>query len=245
MTAKPAADDSSLKRLGGGRWQTRDERFTIEPESGTWVVVDAEQTDDLGLPLVRGPFRSLGDAKDAIAAARSSPPEASPLADRIGRRTTEAAARQAQEKATDDSKTVKEPIPGKRSRGTPEPAAGAPKRKEPADEPEEPAEPRWFAALEPDDRRRARRLIARLEDAGARDAEGMARRDIVGEVPAVAAFAIARKLDDLGAGADPAEVAKLLAEGRDDDLGVRWRLVDDAGRPIAIDLRSLKGGSSR
>jgi len=31
-------DDASLKRLGGGRWQTRDERFTIEPESGTWVV---------------------------------------------------------------------------------------------------------------------------------------------------------------------------------------------------------------
>jgi hypothetical protein len=88
-------------------------------------------------------------------------------------------------------------------------------------------------------------LIARLEDAGARDPEGMARRDIVGEVPAVAAFAIARKLDSLGADADPAEVAQLLAEGRDDDLGVRWRLVDDAGRPIAIDPRTSRGGSGR
>ena len=47
--------DGSLKRLGGGRWQTRDERFTIEPQSGTWVVVDGEQTDDLGLALVRQP----------------------------------------------------------------------------------------------------------------------------------------------------------------------------------------------
>jgi hypothetical protein len=245
MAAKAAADDSSLKRLGGGRWQTRVERFTIVPESGTWVVVDAEQTDDLGLPLVRGPFRSLGDAKDAIAIARSSPPGASPLADRIGRRKTEGAGRQVQEEATDDSKTRKGPTTGGRSPAKPEPGAAASKRMEPADEPEEPAEPRWFAALEPDDRRRARRLIARLEDAGARDPEGMARRDIVGEVSAVAAFAIARRLDALGADADPAEVAGLLAEGRDDDLGVRWRLVDDAGRPIAIDLRTSRGGSGR
>ena len=64
--AKAKDDDESLKRLGGGRWQTRDERFTIEPQSGTWVVVDGEQTDDLGLPLIRGPFGSLGAAKDAI-----------------------------------------------------------------------------------------------------------------------------------------------------------------------------------
>jgi hypothetical protein len=48
--------EESLKRLGGGRWQTRDERFTIEPGSGTWSVVDAEETDDFGLSLVRGPL---------------------------------------------------------------------------------------------------------------------------------------------------------------------------------------------
>ena len=70
MAAKKTDDDSSLKRLGGGRWQTRDERFTIEPQSGTWVLVDGEQTDDLGLPLVRGPFRSLTEAKAAVEAAR-------------------------------------------------------------------------------------------------------------------------------------------------------------------------------
>jgi hypothetical protein len=63
----------------------------------------------------------------------------------------------------------------------------------------------------------------------------MARRDIVGEVPAVASFAIERRLDALGPGTDPAAIAGLLADGRDDDLGVRWRLVDDAGRPISID----------
>src|SRR5438477_12059402 len=85
--------DASLKRLGGGRWQTRDERFTIEPQSGTWVVVDAEQTDDLGLPLVRGPFPSLTAAKAAISTARTSAPMTSPLAERMdGRRDSPATA---------------------------------------------------------------------------------------------------------------------------------------------------------
>src|SRR5580765_5544736 len=84
-----APDDAPLKRLGGGRWQTRDERFTIEPQSGTWVVVDGEQSDDLGLPLVRGPFPSLTAAKEAIATARTSAPAASPLVERIERRRSQ------------------------------------------------------------------------------------------------------------------------------------------------------------
>src|SRR6266550_69192 len=81
--AKAKDKDEGLKRLGGGRWQTRDERFTIEPQSGTWVVVDSEQTDDLGLALVRGPFGSLGAAREAIARARDAKPAASPLAARV------------------------------------------------------------------------------------------------------------------------------------------------------------------
>ncbi|HEX5825426.1 MAG TPA: hypothetical protein VFY18_13290, partial [Candidatus Limnocylindrales bacterium] len=61
-----------------------------------------------------------------------------------------------------------------------------------------------------------------------------ARRDIVGGVPAVAAHAIERRLDGLDRDATPAAVAALLSDGRDDDLGVRWRLVDGEGRPITI-----------
>ena len=86
-------DDAPLKRLGGGRWQTRDERFTIEPQSGTWVIVDAEQTDDFGLPLVRGPFPSLTSAKEAISGARASEPPTSPLAERSARRGRGASAK--------------------------------------------------------------------------------------------------------------------------------------------------------
>lgn len=83
MVAKKKSDEQALRRLGGGRWQTRDERFTVEPESGTWVVVDAEASDELGLPLVRGPYRSLTEAKASIEAARIGGEVSSPLQERI------------------------------------------------------------------------------------------------------------------------------------------------------------------
>ena len=79
------ATGEALKRLGGGRWETRDGRFTIEPQSGTWVIVDSTQTDELGLPLVRGPFPSLTAAKEAIDESRSTGPARSPLAEKIER----------------------------------------------------------------------------------------------------------------------------------------------------------------
>jgi hypothetical protein len=230
-----AVDDSSLKRLGGGRWQTRDERFTIEPQSGTWVVVDGEQTDDLGLPLVRGPFRSLGDAKDAITEARSAPPAASPLAERLTRRP-------AKPEARGDARESKRPSDAAAAtRTSPKPK---PKPRT-TDEDEPPAEPRWIAELDPEPRRHARRLIARLEAAGAPDPEGMARRDVVGDVSAVASFAVGRALAALDPDGDAEAVAALLVEGRDEDLGVRWRIVDGDGRPIRLDRRTGGSGKSR
>jgi hypothetical protein len=206
--AADAADkDEGLRRLGGGRWQTRDERFTIEPQSGTWVVVDAEQTDDLGLPLVRGPYKSLTAAKAAISVAREEAAPASPLKDRRPAASPEKAA-----KAT--SKT-----------------AAQAKKKEPA----EPEEPRWFRDLEPDDRRRAARLIERLTAAGAADAEGIVRRDLVGEVPAIAAYAVQQAIEALGDDPSAADVVDALSDGRDSVLGVRWRLIDGDGRPIRLE----------
>ena len=118
MAAKKTEDAGSLKRLGGGRWQTRDERFTIEPQSGTWVLVDGEQTDDLGLPLVRGPFRSLTEAKAAVEAARGTAAPESPLADRV-----------------------------KKTAGLPTTEKSAPSRSAkpaPAEPPAPPPEPRWI-----------------------------------------------------------------------------------------------------
>ena len=77
------AKPDPLRRLGGGRWETKDGRFQIEPQSGTWVIVDTTQTNEFGLPLVRGPFPSLTAAREAIEAARGEGPATSPLADRI------------------------------------------------------------------------------------------------------------------------------------------------------------------
>ncbi len=67
----------------------------------------------------------------------------------------------------------------------------------------------------------------------------MVRRDIVGNVPAVTEHAIVRAILALKPDASPATVARLLADGRDDDLDVRWRLVDGGGRAISLDLDAL------
>jgi hypothetical protein len=228
-------DDSPLKRLGGGRWQTRDERFTIEPQSGTWVIVDGEQTDDFGMALVRGPFPSLTAAKDAISSARSSEPAASPLAERIERRrqTPTKPAETAPEKTPKTKAAAEE---GRVRRET----SAKPEKTVRATRVDEPHEPGWLTDLAPGERGRARRLIARLGDDGVSDAEGLVRRDVVGDVPALAAAAIARRLADLGPDAAPDDVADLLAEGRDERLDVRWRLVDGEGRPIVLDRGSRR-----
>lgn len=225
MPKVTADKDPSLKRLGGGRWQTRDERFTIEPQSGTWVVVDAEQTDDLGLALVRGPFGSLTAANDAIATARDAAPAVSPLAAQVAKLR----ARPAPTPARRDPGATRGSVPKRKPTPTPKPD---PK----PSAPEPPAVPRWIRQLEPAGQRRAHGLMDRLTRAGVADPEGMARRELVGHVPAVAAFAIARAMDVLGPEARPAAVARLLAEGHDAELAIRWRLVDGDDRPIVLDL---------
>lgn len=220
--AKDKQDDGSLKRLGAGRWQTRDARFTIEPQSGTWVVVDAEQTDELGLPLVRGPFGSLNAAKEAIAAARKAGPAVSPQASRL--------AQPPKGPGASRTRHVAPPKPSNPATEPPRPPAKV--KPKPAAVPEQPREPRWFHGLEPAQKRRARELIGRLTRAGAPDPEGVARRDIVGQIPAIAALAVNRAIQALGPDASPTEVARRLASGRDAGLDVRWRLVDGEGRPI-------------
>jgi len=227
MSPKATDDDSaSLKRLAGRGWQTRDGRFTIETASGTWSVVDEEQTDDLGLPLVRGPFRSLTEAKVAIEEARTSEPARSTLAKRPSAAVeTAPSPKAAPKKAT--------PTPSK------------------PEEPEEPEEPRWIAELEPADRRRATRLIARLGDLGVRDPEGVARKDVAGGVPTVVRVAVADRLAELLDDADPGTlklVTKLLdvlGEGRDEGLDVRWRLVDADGRPVGVSLDDVAAARKR
>ena len=85
MPAKPPVSDDKLKRERAGTYRTGDGRFTVEQASSGWLVLDAEQTDELGLPLGRGPFPTLDGAKTAIADARSGPAPSSSLAGRAPR----------------------------------------------------------------------------------------------------------------------------------------------------------------
>lgn len=82
MPTRPPASDDSLKRERAGSYRTRDGRFTIEQSSSGWLVLDAEQTDELGLSLARGPFPTLDGAKAAIVDARTAPAPTSGVAER-------------------------------------------------------------------------------------------------------------------------------------------------------------------
>ncbi len=75
-----------LKREAAGRYRSPDGRFTVEQGSSGWMLTDGEQVDDLGLPLVRGPFATLEAVRAALETARSGPAPRSDLADRIARR---------------------------------------------------------------------------------------------------------------------------------------------------------------
>lgn len=124
MPAKPPPSENALKRERAGTYRTLDGRFTVEQSSSGWLVLDAEQTDDLGLPLARGPFATLDDAKAALAEARSGPV---PTSDFLRRAPTPARSK-ARLRAVPDA------------RPTSKPAARKPGEAKPA-RPSKPAQP--------------------------------------------------------------------------------------------------------
>ena len=231
------AKTEPLKRLGGGRWETRDGRFQIEPQSGTWVIVDTTQTNELGLPLVRGPFPSLTAAKEAIDDTRDAGPVTSPLADRLEEasraepkpgakerpaaleRTTEGNATTDRDVATDVAAPASEP--------------GSDQGETPAVEPE----PLWLRQLKPVSRQRARDLIEKLASLGFDDAEAIARSEIADGAPAIVRAAIRRRVERATKGKRSVDgaveaVVDVLLSGEDEELGVGWGVVDDRSRPI-------------
>jgi hypothetical protein len=233
-----AAPDA-LRRLGGGRWETKDGRFQIEPQSGTWVIVDTTQTNEFGLPLVRGPFPSLGAAREAIETARTEGPAESPLADRIEQTSSAPPAKSTTASAVTPGRSRK---PGA---GSPSPKSTAPAESaQPAGKPAPPPEPRWLRALGATDHRKAKQLMARLEELGIGGAEDIARAEVVEGQPALARLALERRLAAaIKATKSPrtaglAVIEVILAGEDDEDLGAQWRLVDARGRRIeTIDPR--------
>jgi hypothetical protein len=226
-------DSDALKRLGGGRWETRDGRFAIEPQSGTWVIVDSEQTDELGLPLVRGPFGSLTAAKGAIEAARQEAPKASPLAARLEEARASAGGGKLKASASEKS-----------SKGSEAPRAGGPGKRSKPEAPESPPEPRWLRELDATNQRRARDLLARLGKMGVHDPERIARSEIADGQPALTRLAIERSIArNLATAKSPVEGAraavKSMVRGADIELGASWQLVDGEGRRVdKIDVPS-------
>lgn len=85
---KPSApvDPDKLKRERAGAYRSADGRFTVEQSSSGWLVLDAEQVNELGLPLARGPFATLDEARQAITEARSGPAPTSGIEPRAARR---------------------------------------------------------------------------------------------------------------------------------------------------------------
>jgi GNAT superfamily N-acetyltransferase len=83
MAGRPPPDPTELRRVAAGRHATGDGHFEVEQAAGGWMLTDMQATNELGLPLVRGPFKTLEEARAAMAAARSGPAPVSNLAERI------------------------------------------------------------------------------------------------------------------------------------------------------------------
>lgn len=82
-TPNPPPDPADLKRVGAGRHATGDGRFTADLTSGGWVLSDAQQANEFGLSLARGPFSTLDEVRQVMGAARAEPAPVSNLAARI------------------------------------------------------------------------------------------------------------------------------------------------------------------
>ena len=132
-----------LKRERAGTYRSVDGRFAVEQTSSGWLLLDAEQTDDLGLPLARGPFATLDEARDAIGAARTGPAPTSA----VGGRRPAAAPKAARSKVASGGKADRGSgaagaATATRSKATEdraaEPSPPRPLRRAPAPRPKEP-----------------------------------------------------------------------------------------------------------
>ena len=127
-------DPNALKRESAGRYRTADERFEVEQNSGRWMISDTAETNDFGLPLIRGPFATLDEVREAIREAREGGPPTSPLATRVRERGTTAPARGSTRDAKAGPARPAEPEPEPEPERTPEPAPIEIRRLEPGDD---------------------------------------------------------------------------------------------------------------
>jgi GNAT superfamily N-acetyltransferase len=109
------ADDEKLKRERAGTYRTADGRFAIEQSTTGWLLLDSEQTNELGLPLARGPFGTLDEARAAVGEARSGPRPISDLDERRRAKATRPLVGEADEPATEQKPKAQRPATPRRA----------------------------------------------------------------------------------------------------------------------------------
>ncbi|TME83493.1 MAG: hypothetical protein E6I45_03510, partial [Chloroflexi bacterium] len=191
MPAK-AADPDALRRESAGRYVSGDGRFTVEAEGSTaWYVADTEQTDQLGQPVLRGPFSTLAGARAAVAEARGQPVAAGGREAGGAREGTKAGAKAHTGRGR----------PGRRA--TESARRGA---KQPPD---------WLSAIDSHKRPQAQQLVSELAGLGIEDPERIVAADLGSDEPLIAEAILERRLRDvLGSATDVKAVLEgLRAEG--------------------------------
>src|SRR5687767_12255681 len=65
-------DPDRLVRQQAGTYRTEDERFEVQQTDNGWFLVDSSQANELGQPLMLGPFATLTLVRGAIPEARTA-----------------------------------------------------------------------------------------------------------------------------------------------------------------------------
>ncbi len=174
-------DPNKLKRERAGRYVTPDGRFAAEgPGANGWYIVDGERENELGLPLMAGPFATLDDARAQVANLRTGEP-AKPTPLHVV-------------PASDVEEPALNPKPKARARRSAsarihrpsEYTAGTHPNDDAATDPGEAADaPPWLLRLPADLQTDARRLLALLDKVGLAD-PSLVRRELEANLPEVA-----------------------------------------------------------
>jgi len=68
--AEAGEDPNKLVRGAGGTYRSADDRFEVRKGGAGWSVIDMAATDELGQPLLRGPYPTLDAVREALPEAR-------------------------------------------------------------------------------------------------------------------------------------------------------------------------------
>ena len=178
-------DPRALKREHAGRYVTADGRFAVQGEgAGSWYLTDTSRENELGLPLLEGPFATIDAARARIAALSPSTP-----APRIPADTAVGAAPPHEPAAASAGPAADAGPPADEGQQRPPPAEVP----APVPSPHTPPEPAWMSRLAPPDRERADALLAVLARLGIND-PALVRREVEGNIPEVARLLLARRV---------------------------------------------------